>query len=626
VLTGTITKYGAATADGETVNDYLWWRGKGSLSDYYVEVGFRSDAGTFTLRRGALDRGDPEALQELIPRLCDTASMPPAPLPQLCAATLLRDELIAALSLDLKETERYRLIRQAIGATDSDQWIQRAARVSGLSQRRVQVAQSAVSGISSQIVSASKRLDEVRASLVQEETLSDALARLRLFTQVDAPLEQIAEHARVAISDTRLKYEALLTLRSVYDSISKYREQLPVLELSLERAVQQQEEVNARVATLQQESNPDSAEGLDILANEIAELVTLGRKLGLHDGKCPLCDAQRSDDEYAKGLDAGIDRAKQINAQAIRRFQHEVALRQAEEALTIANRAVAECQDALTNARTQLGNFDTQLANSGLPVTAQRQDVEAAAKELEASIEFIGEDLRIVDTIKLNTELERIQSELVRLNQAYRRAEEQLGFAKRGETRSQLIHDATRRAAGEALDQRLERVLPLMVELYRRLRPHPVWNDIEYSVRGDVRRFLKLQVGGNLNPQFMFSSGQRRATGLAFLLAVNLSLAWSHWHTLLLDDPVQHVDDFRSVHLAEVVSHLAASGRQIICTVEDAALADLLCRRLPIEAIGQGKRLTLGTDNEGFLGVLSQVDISPPPQGTLIREPQRRAV
>lgn len=90
-----------------------------------------------------------------------------------------------------------------------------------------------------------------------------------------------------------------------------------------------------------------------------------------------------------------------------------------------------------------------------------------------------------------------------------------------------------------------------------------------------MQRFLKLQVGDDINPQFVFSSGQRRATGLAFLLSVNLSITWSRWRSILLDDPVQHVDDFRTVHLAEVLAHLCQSGRQIICAVEDSALADL---------------------------------------------------
>jgi len=178
----------------------------------------------------------------------------------------------------------------------------------------------------------------------------------------------------------------------------------------------------------------------------------------------------------------------------------------------------------------------------------------------------------------------------------------------------------------QGLDLRLERVLPLMSELYRRLRPHPIWGDIEYKIRGDVRRFLKLQVGNELNPQFIFSSGQRRATGLAFLLSVNLSLAWSKWRTILLDDPVQHIDDFRSIQLTEVVAQLLAGGRQIICAVEDAALADLLCRRLPVNRQGDGKRVTLGPAPDGSLTKLQEFELAPLPQHSLVTGSQRLAV
>src|SRR3546814_9562974 len=84
--------------------------------------------------------------------------------------------------------------------------------------------------------------------------------------------------------------------------------------------------------------------------------------------------------------------------------------------------------------------------------------------------------------------------------------------------------------------------------------------------------------------------------GLAFLLSVNLSLAWSRWRTIMLDDPVQHVDDFRTVHLAELAAQLVAEGRQIVCAVEDAALAELLSRRLPVMKPDAAKRVTMGSD------------------------------
>lgn len=129
---------------------------------------------------------------------------------------------------------------------------------------------------------------------------------------------------------------------------------------------------------------------------------------------------------------------------------------------------------------------------------------------------------------------------------------------------------------------------------------------------------LKLQVGGDLNPQFLFSSGQRRATGLAFLLSVNLSLAWSRWKTILLDDPVQHVDDFRAIHLAELLAQLVAEGRQVICAVEDAALADLIGRRLPITGLSSAKRITLGVDEDGALAITEERELPPLPSNALV--------
>ena len=185
-------------------------------------------------------------------------------------------------------------------------------------------------------------------------------------------------------------------------------------------------------------------------------------------------------------------------------------------------------------------------------------------------------------------------------------SEARLAIARRSVSNSKALFDGVRRAAGEALTLRLERILPLITELYARLRPHPSFETIEYKMRGELRKYLTFRVGDNINPQFVYSSGQRRATGLAFLVSVNLSIAWSRWQSLLLDDPVQHIDDFRSIHLAELLGHLVNEDRQIICAVEDSALADLICRKMPVRSENAGKRITLGLDSAGDVGILSE--------------------
>jgi chromosome segregation protein len=157
-------------------------------------------------------------------------------------------------------------------------------------------------------------------------------------------------------------------------------------------------------------------------------------------------------------------------------------------------------------------------------------------------------------------------------------------------------------------------------------QPHSEWRSIEYSIRGDVRRLLSLKVGTGLNPQFVFSSGQRRAAGLAFLLSIHLARPWARWESLLLDDPVQHIDDFRALHLVEVLSALRQAGRQIICAVEDEALGDLMCRRLLSTVEQPGRRFTIDTDTRGSSRVVRSIDILPMPIDVLRPAGPRQAV
>ena len=112
-------------------------------------------------------------------------------------------------------------------------------------------------------------------------------------------------------------------------------------------------------------------------------------------------------------------------------------------------------------------------------------------------------------------------------------------------------------------------------------------------LRGDVRRFLRLEVEDEMNPRFTFSSGQRRALGLAFLLAVHLSRPWCKLRTIVLDDPIQHIDDYRALHLVEALACVRQLGEQVLCTTEDPALADLLGRRLRSSANATGTRVDL---------------------------------
>ena len=203
---------------------------------------------------------------------------------------------------------------------------------------------------------------------------------------------------------------------------------------------------------------------------------------------------------------------------------------------------------------------------------------------------------------------ERVNSESAKLVESERAAEA-----------AKQIDNSAKTVANQLLSEQFDTVMPLLKELYRRLRPHSGWTNIDSDFGGKVRASLNFTVGDGHNIQFLFSSGQRRAAGLAFLLAIHLSRRWCEWRTLLLDDPIQHIDDYRALNLVEVLAAIRRSGRQIIIAVEDAALADLLCRRLR-SSIGEiGRRFELQSSETGTAALADVQDIYPMPREVLRR-------
>jgi ABC-type cobalamin/Fe3+-siderophores transport system ATPase subunit len=92
---------------------------------------------------------------------------------------------------------------------------------------------------------------------------------------------------------------------------------------------------------------------------------------------------------------------------------------------------------------------------------------------------------------------------------------------------------------------------------------------------------------------------------------MHLARHWCRWRTLILDDPVQHIDDYRAMNLVEVLCAIRRDRRQIICAVEDPALADLLCRRLRASKHEAGARVTLEPGLQGRSSIVEQVALAP---------------
>lgn len=617
-LTGTISKYLDAKSGRESVADYLWWTGQGKhASDHFVELGFHDGDGVSAIQRTP-NKSDQDSIKRLTNRLIDSDLAPASALAQLCNSTIIRDEHIARLSLDMKETDRFSLLRDAIGAMDADTWISKSKLLSSSASARVKTTEEDLRQAKQALSSALRRIDEARAALPPTSLLSEATRRLQKRMSSSAAPDQIPDVARRRLAELEAELDSLYAFAKDLGEIELEKAKIPELKRRVETASLELK-LSSQAVEKAKNSIVESSEskGISEQARQIEALVSLGRALDLRDGHCPLCETTISHDDFCAGLESGLEFARKLDALAVKRAEQERALETARIAQNTNEKVLKLASDELREVGNRVQLFEERLASHSLN-DATIEDIEKLIVKADTEFKEISSDLKLVNTISLDRAISQAEAEKENAKEKIKQIELELGRKRLAETRAKAMFDAARRAAAETLDERLDRVLPLMSELYRRLRPHPTWNDINYSVRGDVQRFLRLQVGGEVNPQFVFSSGQRRATGLAFLLSVNLSMAWSRWRSILLDDPVQHIDDFRAVHLAEVLAHICHSGRQIVCAVEDPALADLMCRRLPAEEHHPGKRIGLGRNENGVLGITNETEILPLIRRTLV--------
>lgn len=638
-LTGSIEKYTVEKAAQESLNDYLWWRGAGKADAHYVVASFKGDDGdVFTITRSREFGADKTAAQ-IEAALCRTVR-PDDALRQLCRTSIVRDEWIAALSVDLSETERFDHVRSALGLGTGAEFAGKAKAVLKAVEAAHSSRQSAYEVAREELTRALTRLTESKEAIARTGDVSAAMKTLEGATS-SAAVELVERLAagRAVLSFRRAR------LGPMREAIFRGREVLASRRaLESPEAIEKREQARLRLETVtrtkedadraaQEESRKlEIEERANEIAASLAALTEHGERLGLHDGHCPLCAAKRTGDEFAAGVSLARQRMNVLASNIAAARQRAAGAREA------ASWAAVE----LEQARTAWAQLEGELARQAAREQAHLgifedndldfrfvQDPDGLEQFMNAERDRLIDLERALLTLEVSQSISKtasLEEQVAALRQAAETAASEVEASEKAVSIAKAMDRGVRSISGEIIDERLAQISPLLNELYQRLRPHFDWRSIEYSIRGDVRRFLSLKVGDGLNPQFVFSSGQRRAAGLAFLLSVHLARGWTSWRTLLMDDPVQHIDDFRALHLIEVLAALRLSGRQVVCAVEDEALAELLCRRLLSTSGSVGRRYDLDIGPDGATTIVRETEVPPMPTGVLRSRSELRAV
>src|SRR5207248_1143698 len=137
----------------------------------------------------------------------------------------------------------------------------------------------------------------------------------------------------------------------------------------------------------------------------------------------------------------------------------------------------------------------------------------------------------------------------------------------------------------EVTEQRFKAVQPLVADIFSRLDPHPAFKTIEFELdtyyrRGTTSPLVRdLVEGVTADPLVVFSTSQANIAALSYFLAMGWSAGDRTLPFVLLDDPVQSMDDVNVLGFADLCRHLRTS-RQLIISSHERRFARLLERKL----------------------------------------------
>ena len=121
----------------------------------------------------------------------------------------------------------------------------------------------------------------------------------------------------------------------------------------------------------------------------------------------------------------------------------------------------------------------------------------------------------------------------------------------------------------------LERVEPTTQRLYHRLNPHPIFGTVKIRVDEETRKLDVIAEASlaserlremAVSPSAFFSDAQMNALAVTVFLAGTLRQRWSALKTILIDDPVQQMDEMNVCAFLDLVRGLSTQRQFVIFT------------------------------------------------------------
>jgi DNA repair exonuclease SbcCD ATPase subunit len=593
-----------------------------SLGDQVVELRRegRYDSGFLEWADGdGVLRGD-EAERRLTLALSPRSSDPASLHRLLMTSALLQQDVVREV-LEDKPGDRYQHLASLLGLNDIAGFELAVRRRADRLASSGRAARDELAGLDGQHRSAIERLERLRAAQAGASDTSALQGELasRLATDAEAirirGLPAVATDAAVLQTRTGELRDEMTQISLRADGLRESKKQLqPDTERSLTAARRAAEEASKAVDKAKSKLAKAEADFASALSQSEALASLAHAALPLLSEHCPVCEQEIDQDHVQRHLTelleqegGNLPRLEAVRDAALRALQGSEE--QEQQALAVMNdllgreaeaarldqervRLIADVQSVTRRARDD--GIDLIMADA--LARLEMNAIEATLSALGAAWRVFGELANVLRMLPASDQIATAQTEVRRLETRVVAAREKTALASANEEEAKTLQRATTRAAAAVTEDRFRRLAPLVSDIFSRLDPHPVFKTLDFALgvyreRGEASPIVRdAQFDIEADPLLVFSSSQANVAALSYFLALGWAAGEDAMPFVLLDDPLQSLDDVNALGFGDLCRHIRQQ-RQLIVSTHDSRLAALLERKLAPRVEGLNTRV-----------------------------------
>lgn len=138
------------------------------------------------------------------------------------------------------------------------------------------------------------------------------------------------------------------------------------------------------------------------------------------------------------------------------------------------------------------------------------------------------------------------------------------------------------------LEKNLEQYSPLINEVYKKFIRHELFSEVQLkpqATKGRRKRSLYIHLknytgGVDFTPASFLSEAQLNILALSIFLTRVIYQNMSVLQTVLIDDPIQQMDDMNATSFIDIILGLSQSGKQLVITTCNAEFFELICQKM----------------------------------------------